>query len=98
MNREKKKINKFKSRFERSKSKSRGVGCWQCDENGYFQRDCKQEKNGDGKGKKNDSVYVIGSDKSGTMILSLAGSNESWVIDRMPPFMPLLITKSFTII
>ena len=44
-----------------------------------IQKDCK-EKNGEGKSKK-DSTYIMESDRSDALILSLAESSESWVID-----------------
>jgi len=68
MNREKKKNNKSKSKFERSKSKLRCAGCWQCDEKGHFQRDCKQKKNGDDKSKEKNSIYVMDNDESDALI------------------------------
>ena len=38
------------------------------------------------KAKKKDSAYITESDRSDTLILSLAGSNESWVIDSGTAF------------
>ena len=53
---------------------------------GPFGEHCKQKKDGDGKGKEKDSAYVTGSDEYDVLILSLAGSNESWVIDSGASF------------
>ena len=44
-----------------------------------IQKDCK-EKNEEGKSKK-DSTYIMESDRFDALILSLAESSESWVID-----------------
>jgi len=46
----------------------------------------------------NQGVLSVGSDESDTLILSLTGSSESWVMNRVPPFIPFSITKSFKII
>jgi len=42
---------------------------------GHFQKDCKQ-KDREGKGKKKDSAYIMESDGSDALILSLAESSE----------------------
>jgi len=65
---------------QRGNFKSRGAECWQHCEKGHIQRDCKLKKDGEGKSKEKDSAYVMGSDRSDALILSLAGSSESWVI------------------
>jgi len=64
---------------------------------GHFQRDCKQKKDGEGKGKEKDSAYVTDSNISVALVLSLAGSSESWVMIWAPPFTLLPDTKSFKI-
>ena len=43
-------------------------------------------KDGEGKGKENDSVYITKSDGSDALILCLAESSESWVIDSGASF------------
>jgi len=68
MNRKKKKNAESKS--GRGVSKSRGAGCWRCSENGHIQRDFKKKKEGEGKNKEKDSMYVTESDGSDILILS----------------------------
>ena len=46
MNRGKKKNDRSKFKSGRGISKSRGDECWQCDEKGHIQRDCKTKKDG----------------------------------------------------
>ena len=53
---------------------------WRYGEIRHIQKDCKQ-KNREGKGKEKDSTYITESDRSDALILSLAESSESWVID-----------------
>ena len=43
---------------------------------GHIQKDCKQIKNEKGKIKEKDSAYIIKSDKSDALILSLVEFNE----------------------
>jgi len=38
---------------------------------GYFQKDCKQMKDGEGKGKEKDTAYITESDGFDALILSL---------------------------
>jgi len=64
---------------------------------GHLQRDCKQKKDGDDKGKEKDSAYVTGSDESDALILFLTGSSESWVIDAGASFHATSVMKSFKI-
>jgi len=54
-----------------------GMECWQCSEMGHIQKDCKHMKDGEGKGKEKDSVYITESDGSVALILFLAESSES---------------------
>ena len=86
MNKDKKKNNKYKSKSGRCIFKSSGAGCWRCVEKGHIQRACKQKKDGEGKSKEKNSVYVTESDISDALILFLAGSSESWVIDSRASF------------
>jgi len=83
-NREKKKNGKSKFKSGKENSKSRGVGCRWCGEKRHIQRDFKQKNNGEAKSKERDFVYVTESNRSDALILSLAGSSESWVIDWAP--------------
>jgi len=62
-------------------SKSRGARYWQCGKMRHIQEDCKQMKYGEGKGKEKDSAYITECNGSYALILSLAESSESWVID-----------------
>jgi len=48
---------------------------------GHIQKDCKQMKDGEGKSKEKNSAYITKSNGSDALILSLAESSESWVID-----------------
>jgi len=80
MNRDTKKNNKSRSN-QIEVFLNQGVSCWRCSEKGHIQRDCKQKKYGEGKSKENDSVFITESNGSDALILILAGSNESWVID-----------------
>ena len=43
---------------------------------GIFKKDCKQKKDGEDKGKENDSAYITESDRSDALILSLAESSD----------------------
>ena len=95
VNRDNKKNERSKSKSGRGTFKLRGAGCWQCRKMGHIQRDYKQKKDGEGKRKEKVSVYVMESDGSNALILSLAGSSESWVIDSVPLSMPLLDMTSF---
>ena len=80
------------------KSKLKGAGCWQYGEEKHFQRDCKHKNDGVCKDKEKDLVYVLGSDESDALNLSLAFSANHGLLIRVPLFMPLLIMKSFKII
>ena len=90
-----KKDERSKSKSERGTSKSRGAGCWRYGEIGHIQKDCKQTKDGEGKGKEKDFAYITESDRSNALILSLAESSESWVIDSGASFTPLSGKISF---
>jgi len=59
---------------------------WRFSEKGHIRRDYKLKKDGEGKNKKKDSTYVTGSDGSDALIIFLAGSRESWVIDSGASF------------
>ena len=53
---------------------------------GTYSEGLQAEKNGEGKSKEKDSAYVTVSDRSDALILSLAGSSESCVIDSDASF------------
>jgi len=85
-NKEKKKNGRLKFKLEKHTFKPRDARCWRCGEMEYIQKDYKQMKDGEGKGKKKDSAYITESDVSDVLILSLAESSESWVIDSDASF------------
>jgi len=89
------KIKNGKSKFKsgRENSKSRGAECWRCDKRGHIQRDCKQKKDGEGKSKEKNVMYVRESDGSDGLILSLAGPGESWVINSDASFSRYFLTR-----
>ena len=81
-NKDKKKNERSKFKSEKATSKSRGAGCWRCGEMGHIQKDCKKMKDGEGKDKEKDSAYIMESDGSDALILSLAESSELWLLTR----------------
>ena len=76
MNRDEKKNGRSKSKSGRDIFKSRGAGCWRRGEKEHIKRDCKQKKDGEGKRKEKNFAYVMESNESDALILSLTGSSE----------------------
>jgi len=80
MNREKKRMASLNLQGEEIPSRGVPGSRW-----GYLEG-CKQKKDGEGKSKEKDSTYVTDSDGFDALILSLAVSSESWVIDSSVSF------------